>query len=115
MLAQGKFWRATLSKSEDTVILSLIKESLPEELRELRELRIEVPLSSWNRVLKHVRSDRKLLGGILLDFAKHKDHLSTAVGSDRLYGELQRVVVDATTSLIEGGALALTLVDVGVD
>jgi hypothetical protein len=37
------------------------------------------------------------------------------VGSDRLYWELQRVVVDTTASLIEGGALALTLVDVGVD
>lgn len=115
MLAQGKFWRASLSKAEDSVVLLLIKDSLPDELRDLRDLRIEVPLSSWNRVVKHMRSDRKLLGGILLDFAKNKDHVSTAMGSDRLFGELQRVASDATASLVEGGALALTLVDVGVD
>ena len=115
MLAQGKFWRATLSKAEDSVVLSLIKESLPEELREVRELVIEVPLTRWNRVFKHVRSDRKLLGGILLDFARNKDFVSTAISSDRLYGELQRVAVDATTALVEAGALSLTLVDVGVD
>ena len=115
MLAQGKYWRATLSRDGDSVVLSVLKESLPEELRNLRELRIEVPKAKWNRVLKHVRSDRKLLGGILLDFARHKDLVSTAVGSDRLYGELQRVVVDATTALVEQGALALVHVDVGVD
>jgi hypothetical protein len=115
MLAQGRFWRVTLSKGEGSVLLSLIKESLPEELRDLRELQFDVPLSKWNRVVKHVRSDRKLLGGILLDFAKTKDHVSTAVGSDRLYWELQRVVVDTTASLIESGALALTPVDVGID
>jgi len=115
MLAQGRFWRVTLSKAEDSVIISVIKESLPDELRDLRELQFEVPLSKWNRLVKHVRSDRKLLGGILLDFAKNKDQVSPAVGSDRLYWELQRVVVDTTTSLVERGALALASVDVGVD
>lgn len=115
MLAQGRFWRVTLSKAEDSVILGVIKESLPDELRDLRELQFEVPLARWNRVVKHVRSDRKLLGGILLDFARTKDHVSTAVGSDRLYWELQRVVVDTTTSLVESGKLALALVDVGMD
>ena len=115
MLAQGKFWRATLSRELDSVVLSMIRESLPEELRDLRELRIEVPLGKWNRVMKQVRSDRKLLGGILLDFAQNKDLVSMAVASDRLYGELQRVSIDATSALVEAGALALVHVDIGVD
>ena len=51
--------------------------------------------------------DRKLLGGLLLDFAKHKDRVGTAVGSDRLLSELRRVVLDATAVLIEEGALVL--------
>jgi hypothetical protein len=115
LLAQGRFWRATLSKSEGSIALGLLREALPEEWKELRELRVEVPLDRWNRVLKHVRSDRKLFGGILLDFASHKGHVATAVGNDRLFGELQRVVLDATASLVECGALALTVVDVGAD
>ena len=78
-------------------------------------MKIEVPLESWNRVVKHTRTDRKLLGGIILDFTKQKDQLSAAIGSDRLYVELQRVVIDATVSLVETGALSLTAVDVGAD
>jgi hypothetical protein len=115
MLAQGRFWRAALGKAEDSVSLSVLKEALPEDLRELRELRFDVPLEKWNRVVKHVRSDRKLLGGILLDFAKDKELVSIAVGNDRLLGELQQIVLDATVSLIETGGLCLTVVEVGGD
>ena len=115
MLAQGRFWRISLTKGEDAIVLGLHREMVPEELREIRELTIEVPLERWNRVVKHVRSDRKLVGGILLDFAKNKDHVSAAIANDRLFFELQSVVLDATTSLVERGSLVLTLVDVGVD
>ena len=72
-------------------------------------------LEKWNRVVKHARSDRKLLGGIVLDFTKQKDQLSAAMGSDRLYVELQRVVLDATASLVESGSLKLVAVDVGAE
>jgi len=115
MLAQGRFWRAAVSKTEDSVVLSMLRDDLPEDLRDLREFRIEVPLDRWNRVVKHARTDRKLLGGVLLDFTKQEDLLSAAVGTDRLFGELQRVVLDATASLVENGALSLTAVDVGAD
>jgi len=115
LLAQGRFWRASLAKGADTIVLALLRDVLPEELRELRELRIEIPLDKWNRVVKHVRTDRKLLGGILFDFAKQKELVSAAVGNDRLYGELQRVALEATASLVETGALALAVVDVGAD
>ena len=113
VLAQGRFWRMSLARASGSVVLSMQRDSLPEDLRELRELRIEVPLDKWNRVVKHVRSDRKLLGGILLDFAKHKDHVGVAVSNDRLFFELQRTLVDSTVSLVESGTLLLTPVDVG--
>lgn len=115
LLAQGRFWRAAWAKGEEAIVLSLQRDELPEELRELRELRIEIPALKWNRVVKKLRSDRKLLGGILLDFARHKDLVALAMGSDRLFGELQRVALDATASLVETGLLALTIVDVGAD
>ncbi|MBW2274003.1 MAG: hypothetical protein JRG96_12080 [Deltaproteobacteria bacterium] len=104
-----------MSKTEDSVVVSMLRDDLPEDLRDLREFRIEVPLDRWNRVVKHARTDRKLLGGVLLDFTKQEDLLSAAVGTDRLFGELQRVVLDATASLVENGALSLTAVDVGAD
>ena len=117
MLAQGRFWRAALSKSKtgDQVVLGLLRDNLPEELREVRELKIAVPLERWNRVVKHVRCDRKLLGGVLLDFAQPKDHVATAVGHDRLFSELQSVLWDATASLVESGSLSLNVVEVGAD
>jgi hypothetical protein len=115
LLARGRFWNAALSKTEDAVVLSLLRDTLPEEYRELREMKIEVPLESWNRLQKHSRTDRKLLGGIMLDFTKHKDQLSVAVGSDRLFSELQSVVNDATLSLVENAVLTLAQVDVGAD
>jgi hypothetical protein len=115
MLAQGRFWRATLAKGEDAIVVTVIREGLSEDLKDLREFRFEVPFEKWNRVVKHVRSDRKLLGGILLDFAKDKELVSAAVGNDRLFGELQQIVLDTTASLIETGGLSLTVVDVGGD
>jgi hypothetical protein len=105
LLAQGRFWRASLSK--DRVDLEVLKVSLPEDLEDLRDLRFEVPLGWWNRLVKHVRSDRKLLGGLLLDFARPKDRVGAAVGDDRLLVELQRVVLDATAALVEEEVLEL--------
>ncbi len=113
MLAQGRFWRAAVAKG--VVAVAIIRDDLSEDQRDLREFRFEVPLDKWNRVVKHVRSDRKLLGGILLDFAKDKELVSVAVGNDRLFGELQQVVLEATASLIETGGLSLAVVDVGGD
>ena len=113
VLAQGRYWKVNYSKSAGLVALELQRESLSEDLRDVRELRVEVPLDKWNRVVKYARSDRKLLGGILLDFAKHKDHIGVAVSNDRLFFELQRMLVDSTVSLVEAGNLSLGVVDVG--
>jgi hypothetical protein len=107
LLAQGRFWRASVRKGSAAVTLAILRESLPPEFEEVRDLRIEVPFEDWYRVVKQIRSDRKLLGGILLDFAKNKEHLPVAVGSDRLYQALQRVVHDATAALVEEGVLTL--------
>lgn len=107
LLAQGRYWRATLAKGRDTVVLDVVRASLPADLHELRDLQIEIPLAKWNRIAKNVHSDRKLVGGLLLDFANNKDRVSAAVSSDRLLGEYQRVVLDATATLIEGGVLVL--------
>ncbi len=89
------------------MVLELRRAALPEELHELRDLRIEVPVDKWNLVLKNVYSDRKLLGGLLLDFARHKDRVSAAVGSDRLLAELRRVILDATAVAVGEGVLAI--------
>jgi hypothetical protein len=113
VLAQGRFWRASVRKGSAAVTLAILRESLPPELEEVRDLKIEVPFEDWYRVVKQIRSDRKLLGGILLDFAKNKDHLAVAVGSDRLFQSLQRVVHDATAALVEEGVM--TLVPVAVE
>ena len=115
LLSQGRYWRISLAKSADQIELGLLRDNLNEELRELRDFHIAVPLGKWNRVLKQVQADRKLLGGVLLDFALPKEQLSLVVGNDRLFGELQRVLVEATTSLVESGALALGVVDVGAN
>lgn len=105
LLAQGRYWRAGLTRG--AIALELRRASLPEELQELRDLQVVVPLEKWNLVVKRIHGDRKLLGGLLLDFARHKDRVGTAVGSDRLMAELRRVVLDATSVLIEEGALSL--------
>jgi hypothetical protein len=108
LLARGKIWRARLNKNTGMVGLDIAKAVSSESNSELRELKIEVPLAKWGLVVKNVQSDRKLLGGILLEFAKQKERVSAAVGNDRLYLELQRVVLDATLALVEAGALTLT-------
>jgi len=108
LLAQGKIWRVSLARGADAVLLGILREGLPEEAGEMRDLRFEVPLSRWNRLLKHVLSDRKLVGGMLLDFASQKDLVAGVVGNDRLLAELQRVVLEATAALVEAGALVLT-------
>lgn len=107
LLAQGRYWRSTLARGSGIVALELRRAALPEELYELRDLRVEVPLEKWNRVVKLVHSDRKLLGGLLLDFARHKDRVSAAVSSDRLLAELRRVILDATAVSVEEGLLVL--------
>jgi hypothetical protein len=99
LLAQSRHWRAELVK--DAVAL------VPFDLPELRDLRIEVPLARWNTAVKHVQSDRKLLGGLLLDHARHKDLVAIAVGRDRLWLELTRVVLEATAALVAAGHLVL--------
>ena len=110
-LAQGRYWRISLDKSEGVIAVDMLREA-PEDVCELL---IEIPLDRWNRVLKHVRTDRKLIGGVLLDFARPKALVSPAVSNDRLFSELQRVVVDASAALVEAGALSLTIVHVGAD
>ena len=105
ILAKGRFWR--VSTALEKVVLEVQKTSLPEDLFELRDLRIEVPLARWNRVVKNVHSDRKLLGGLLLDFAKHKDRVGQAVANDRLFNELRRLILEATAALVEEGVLEL--------
>lgn len=112
LLGQGRFWRVALSKGAGTVLVALLRDSLSEDLKELRDFKLEVPLDKWNLVMKHVRTDRKLLGGVVLDFTKEADQLATVLASDRLFGELQRVLLDASASLVENGTVALTAVDV---
>jgi hypothetical protein len=107
LLAQGRYWRAALSKAGDAVVLQIVHTSLPTDLQDLKDLRIEIPLAKWNRIAKNVHSDRKLVGGLLLDFAKNKDRVGAAVSSDRLLAEYQRTVLDATAALVEGGVLVL--------
>jgi len=92
LIARGKTWRARWIKGTGMVGLDIAKAALNEGSSELRELKIEVPLAKWSLVVKNVQSDRKLLGGVLLEFAKHKERVSAAVGNDRLYLELQRVI-----------------------
>jgi len=113
ILAKGRYWR--VSTLREAVALEVQKTSLPEELLELRELRIEVPLERWNRVVKNVHSDRKLLGGLLLDFAKHKDRVGQAVANDRLLTELRRLVLEATAALVEEGILQLSVCEPSED
>jgi hypothetical protein len=89
------------------VALEIFKASLPTDLYELKDMRIEVPLAKWNLVVKHMHSDRKLLGGLLLDFAKNKERVSAAVGNDRLLAELRRVVLESTVVLVEEEVVAI--------
>jgi len=107
LLAQGRYWKASLAKGATAVTLETFKASLPNELSELKDMKIEVPLAKWNLAVKHVNSDRKLLGGMLLDFANNKDRVSAAVGNERLLAELRRVILEATIVLVEEGVVVI--------
>jgi hypothetical protein len=107
LLAQGRFWRASLNKGASSVALEIFKASLTEDLYAMKDMKIEIPIGKWNLAVKHVYSDRKLLGGLLLDFANNKERVSAAVGNDRLLAELRRVLLDATIVLVEEEAVAI--------
>ena len=98
LLSQGRYWRASLARG--AIGLELRRASLPDELQELRDLQIDVPLEKWNLVVKRIHADRKLLGGLLLDFARHKDRVGGAVSSDRLLAELRRQDVTRDVGVI---------------
>jgi len=100
-----------LNKDTSGVVLSVLKEQLSDEFYELKDLKIEVPLAKWNGVLKHSLSDRKLLGGILLDHASHKGLVSVAIGNDRMLSDLQRVICEGTAFLVEEEFLVLVGVE----
>lgn len=108
LLAQDRAWRATLDTGSHTVRVGLQKDAVDEEHKEVREFRLDIPLDKWGMVVKHARKDRKLLGGVVLELANDDDQLALILGNDRLYGELQRVVIDATVALVECGALGMT-------
>lgn len=108
MLAQGRYWKAALARSADAVVVSTLKQ-VPNE--SLRGLELSVPLARWCELVKLLRGDRKLVGGLLLRSVRDEDagrQLTEAIASDRLFGELQRVLVDATLALAEEGRIVLT-------
>ena len=105
IVARGICWR--VERQGSNVVIDLQKAGLAPEFHELREARFDVPLSKWNLVVKNLHSDRKLLGGVLLDFAKDKGRVNLVVGSDRLLVELRRCVIDATVALLEEECLVL--------
>ena len=107
IVARSRLWRAELAKGSDAVAVVLEREALPRELEELGDFRIELPLREWRRVLRLLRGDRKLLGGLLLDFARQKDRLSAVIANDRLYLALVDTLADATLALLECEALEL--------
>ncbi len=107
IVARGRHWRAELAKGSDAVGVTLERDALPRELEEIGELRIDVPVREWRRLLRLLRGDRKLLGGLLLDFARQKDRLSAVIGNDRLYLGLVEVLEAATLTLLESEALQL--------
>jgi hypothetical protein len=113
LLSQNRSWRVTRAKTATQVVVDLEKGDLPEDWRDFKDFRLEIPVDRWNRVVKHVRNDRKLFGGVVLEFANQEQQLSVVLNHDRLLGDLQNVIQDATSMLIESGALALTVVDVG--
>lgn len=111
LISQSRHWRSTRDKVVSEIVICLEKEEQPDEWRDFKDFRLEIPIDRWNRVVKHVRTDRKLFGGVVLEFANQQDQLSAVLSHDRLFGDLQRVVQDATSMLVETGALALAVVD----
>ena len=73
LLSQNRHWRASLPKTAGEVVLTLEKEELPESWRDFKDFRLEIPVDRWNRVVKHVRTDRKLFGGVVLEFANQDE------------------------------------------
>lgn len=104
-LARGRYWDLSLVRKRAAVLLRL--DAVPEPLDELDGFEAEIPLGRWNAVVRNVDSDRKLLGGVLLDGATAKDRVARVVGSDPILGELQRMVRDATVALVEAGAVVI--------
>jgi len=112
-LARGRLWRAERLEASEAVALVLDRDALPRELEELADFRVEVPLREWRRIVRALRGDRKLLGGLLLDFARQKDRLSAVIASDRLYLGLVEIIGEATLALIECEALQLGPAEAG--
>ncbi len=113
MLARGRLWLAELPKGGASVAITLERDAVPRELGELADFRIEVPLREWRRLLRMLHGDRKLLGGLLLDFARQKDRLSAVIANDRLYLGLVEILAEATLALIEREALELIVPEGG--
>ena len=107
ILARGHHWRAELGKGNEAVDVTIERDTLPPELEEVGELRIEIPVAEWRRLLRLLRGDRKLLGGLLLDFARQKDRLSPVIRNDRLYLGLVEILGAATLALLECEVLQL--------
>jgi hypothetical protein len=105
LLARSRHWRVTLVRKRAAALLAL--SGLPAEFAELNGFEAEIPLGRWTAGVRNAESDRKLLGGVLLDGATAKDRVARVVGSDPILGELQRVVRDATVALIEAGVLSI--------
>jgi hypothetical protein len=103
--AHGRYWRVVLARKREAAAFSL--DAVPGDLEGLDGFKLEVPLARWNAVVKQAESDRKLLGGILLDLAATKEQVARVVASDRLLTDLQRVLRDGTVALVEAGALVI--------
>ena len=113
MLARGRLWLAELPKGGASVVITRERDAVPRELEELADFRIDVPLREWRRVLRLLHADRKLLGGLLLDFARQKDRLSAVIANDRLYLGLVEILGEATLALIESESLELVVPEGG--
>jgi hypothetical protein len=111
IVGQGRYWRVTLSRKRESALFSV--GTLPDELEELAAFKLEIPLGRWNAVMKYAESDRKLLGGILLDLAAAKEQVARVVACDRLLADLQRVLRDASVALVEAGVLVMAPPDAG--
>lgn len=107
LMARGRYWSAELQRKSRSVRFQIEAAHLPDDLVELRDLRVEIGLDRWQRLVRTVYSDRKLLGGVLLEEANPEEMLSRAIANDRLATELQRIVIDTTTALVEAEALEI--------
>lgn len=105
LLARGRYWTATFARKRGSVVLKL--ESVPDGVEDLGGFEVELPLARWSAVVRNADSDRKLLGGVLLDGATAKDRVVKVVGSDPILSELQRTVRDVTVALVEAGVAVI--------